>query len=74
MQLQGVAGQSVTGEKVSLKRSGFGQELLELDTFNKTTPAMINAIAVIRAKEIGSLKKIIPMIAVPAAPMPVQTA
>jgi len=35
---------------------------------------MINAIAVIRAIETGSLKTIIPKIAVPAAPIPVQTA
>ena len=35
---------------------------------------IINAIAVIRAIETGSLKKIIPRIAVPAAPIPVQTA
>ena len=35
---------------------------------------MMNAIAVIRAIETGSLKIIIPKIAVPAAPIPVQTA
>jgi len=35
---------------------------------------MINTIAVIRAIETGSLKTIIPKIAVPAAPIPVQTA
>jgi hypothetical protein len=35
---------------------------------------MINTIAVMRATETGSLKKIIPTIAVPAAPIPVQTA
>ena len=35
---------------------------------------MMKAIAVIRAKETGSLKKTIPRIAVPAAPIPVQTA
>jgi hypothetical protein len=34
----------------------------------------MNAIAVIRAKETGSLNMIIPKIAVPAAPIPVQTA
>ena len=34
----------------------------------------MNAIAVIRATETGSLKIIIPRIAVPAAPIPVQTA
>jgi hypothetical protein len=34
----------------------------------------MNAIAVIRAKETGSLNMIIPNIAVPAAPIPVQTA
>ena len=35
---------------------------------------MMNAIAVIRAIETGSLKITIPKIAVPAAPIPVQTA
>ena len=35
---------------------------------------MMKAIAVIRAIETGSLKIIIPKIAVPAAPIPVQTA
>ena len=35
---------------------------------------MIKAIAVIRIKEIGSLKITIPKIAVPAAPIPVHTA
>jgi hypothetical protein len=35
---------------------------------------MMNAIAVIRAIDTGSLKIIIPKIAVPAAPIPVQTA
>ena len=35
---------------------------------------MMKAIAVIRAIETGSLKTIIPRIAVPAAPIPVQTA
>jgi hypothetical protein len=34
----------------------------------------MNAIAVIRAKVTGSLKIIIPKIAVPAAPTPVRTA
>ncbi len=34
----------------------------------------MKAIAVIREKETGSLKMIIPKMAVPAAPMPVQTA
>jgi hypothetical protein len=47
---------------------------LELEKFNRTTPAMMKAIAVIRAIETGSLKIIIPKIAVPAAPIPVQTA
>jgi hypothetical protein len=47
---------------------------LELEKFKRTTPAMINAIAVIRAIDTGSLKIIIPRIAVPAAPIPVQTA
>ncbi len=35
---------------------------------------MMNAIAVTRAKDTGSLKMTIPKIAVPAAPIPVQTA
>jgi len=35
---------------------------------------MMNAIAVMRAMDTGSLKTIIPKIAVPAAPIPVQTA
>ncbi len=35
---------------------------------------MMKAMAVIRASDTGSLKKIIPSIAVPAAPIPVQTA
>jgi hypothetical protein len=47
---------------------------LELEKFKRITPVIINAIAVIRAIETGSLKKIIPRIAVPAAPIPVQTA
>jgi hypothetical protein len=47
---------------------------LELEKFKRITPAMIKAIAVIRIKEIGSLKITIPKIAVPAAPIPVQTA
>jgi hypothetical protein len=47
---------------------------LELEKFRSVTPAMMNAIAVIRAIEIGSLKTTIPKIAVPAAPIPVQTA
>ena len=34
----------------------------------------MKAIAEIRATDTGSLKKIIPTIAVPAAPIPVQTA
>jgi hypothetical protein len=45
-----------------------------LDAFNKITPVIINAIAVIRAIETGSLNITIPSIAVPAAPIPVQTA
>ena len=47
---------------------------LELEKFKRITPAMIKAIAVIRIKETGSLKMTIPKIAVPAAPIPVQTA
>jgi hypothetical protein len=47
---------------------------LELEKFKRTTPTMMNAIAVIRAIDTGSLKIIIPRIAVPAAPIPVQTA
>jgi len=47
---------------------------LELEKFKRMTPAMIKAIAVIRANEIGSLKITIPRIAVPATPIPVQTA
>jgi hypothetical protein len=35
---------------------------------------MMNAIAVMRAKDTGSLKMTIPKIAVPAAPIPVHTA
>jgi hypothetical protein len=47
---------------------------LELEKFKRITPPMIKAIAVIRIKETGSLKMTIPKIAVPAAPIPVQTA
>ena len=47
---------------------------LELEKFKRITPATIKAIAVIRARETGSLKRTIPKIAVPAAPIPVQTA
>ena len=47
---------------------------MELEKFKRITPVIINAIAVIRAIETGSLKTIIPKIAVPAAPIPVQTA
>jgi hypothetical protein len=47
---------------------------LELEKFKRITPAMMNAIAVMRAIDTGSLKITIPKIAVPAAPIPVQTA
>jgi hypothetical protein len=47
---------------------------LELEKFKRITPVMMKVIAVMRAIETGSLKTIIPRIAVPAAPMPVQTA
>ena len=47
---------------------------MELEKFKRITPAIINAIAVMRAIDTGSLKTIIPKIAVPAAPIPVQTA
>jgi hypothetical protein len=47
---------------------------LELEKFKRITPAMMNAIAVMRAIDTGSLKITIPRIAVPAAPIPVQTA
>jgi hypothetical protein len=45
-----------------------------LEKFNRITPAMMKAIAVMRAIDTGSLKIIIPKMAVPAAPIPVQTA
>jgi len=47
---------------------------LELEKFNRITPAIIKAIAVMRAIDTGFLNKTIPKIAVPAAPIPVQTA
>jgi hypothetical protein len=47
---------------------------LELEKFKSTTPAIMKAMAVIRAIETGSLKTTIPRMAVPAAPIPVQTA
>jgi hypothetical protein len=47
---------------------------LELEKFKRITPAMMNVIAVMRAIDTGSLKITIPRIAVPAAPIPVQTA
>jgi hypothetical protein len=47
---------------------------LELEKFKRITPVIMKAIAVMRAIETGSLKTIIPRIAVPAAPMPVHTA
>ena len=49
-------------------------EWVGLDRFSKITPETIKMIAEIRANETGSLKKIMPTIAVPAAPIPVHTA
>jgi hypothetical protein len=45
-----------------------------LEKLSSTTPVIMNAIAVIRETDTGSLKISIPKIAVPAAPIPVQTA
>jgi hypothetical protein len=45
-----------------------------LEKLSSTTPVIMKAIAVIRETETGSLKISIPKIAVPAAPIPVQTA